>query len=519
MTTATAHTRLGGAPGGPARLAPVALFVGTALVAMLMSPTVSLWTDESITLSAASRTPAELWALLQHVDAVHGLYYAFMSGWIQVFGDSPFSVRLPSALAAAGTALGVLRLTTLLASTATAWVAAVACATLPRLTWGGIEARPFVFAALAAAWATYLLVRAVRSSSRAIWAAYGTVAAVGIAVNIYLVLVVAGHAVTLLLLTRDRRRILGFVIAAVAAITVAAPVILLSRAQQGQLGDAGDRNPLSIARKVVINQLFLGETPSPDAAPAWFTRSWQIAAVVAAACGLLAIALAIVRRPAAGDDRRTILAVGLPWIALPTAAIAAYAVLLSPIYQPRYLTLVAPAGALLIAAGVRTVRSRGWRIAGITVYAVAVTIVFTSQRIPFAKSGSDWSAVAATVARSAELGDAVYFAPRDTDGPTGTAMLTSRRIAYAYPGSFQDLNDLTLERTGAETATLDGFSRGLDSVLPLPDEVDRIWGIYSKKGPKPVRTESDDLLRGAGYTGSVVWDGPSTVVVLYGRAD
>ena len=35
----------------------------------------------------------------------------------------------------------------------------------------------------------------------------------------------------------------------------------------------------------------------------------------------------------------------------------------------------------------------------------------------------------------------MYFAPRDTDGPSGTAHLTARRIAYAYPegvpGMFQ----------------------------------------------------------------------------------
>lgn len=511
MTSATTGKRSSPLAAG---LAPAGLFVVATLLATIMSPTVSLWTDESITLSAASRTPTQLWALLQHIDAVHGVYYAFMNGWIHIFGDSSFSVRLPSALAAGATALGILSLGRLVASEATAWTAAIVCATLPRITWGGIEARPFIFAAAAAVWATYLLVRATRSASRAIWVAYGAVAALGVAINIYLALVIVGHAVTVLLISRDRRRITRFTVSAVIAVALASPVILLARSQQSQLGDQGDRNVLSIARKVLVNQLFLGETPSTDAAPTWFTRSWQIAAVVAAAIGLLAIVLAIVRRPAVGDDRRVILAVALPWLIVPTAVIAAYAVLASPIYQPRYLTLAAPAGALLIAAGVRTIRARVWAASGAILYVVAIGIVFASQRIPFAKSGSDWSAAAAAVERSAGAGDAVYFAPRDTDGPTGTAMLTSRRIAYAYPAAFENLRDLTLERSGAETATLDGFSRGLDAVA-LPGDTRRIWALYSKKGPASVRSESDALLRDAGYRGTVVWEGPSTTVIEY----
>lgn len=500
------------------RLAPVFLFAAASGWAMLLSPSVSLWTDESITLSAAARTPAELWALLQRIDAVHGVYYAAMSGWTALFGDSAFAVRLPSALAAGATALGVLQLVRLLASNATAWTAALVCATLPRLTWGGIEARPFIFAAALAVWATYLMVKATRRPSAARWTAYGAVAAVGVAVNIYLVLLIVAHVATAMFLPRSRRALIGWAIAAVAAVAVNAPIILLVRSQQGQLGDQGDRSASSIARKVLINQLFLGETPTADAAPGWFTRAWQIGAIVAAALGLAAMLLAVIRRPATGDDRRALLAVALPWLLVPTVAIAVYAVAVSPIYQPRYLTLTAPAGAILIAAGVRAMRARWWVSAAAVVYVVAIGVVFASQRIPFAKSGSDWSAAADIVARDSMEGDAVYFAPRDGDGPSGEAMLTSRRIAYAYPQAFRGLDDLTLERSGAQTATLDGYSRGLDEALPLVGETERIWALYSKKAPDSVRSGSATLFEDAGYTGTVVWDGPSTTVVEYRRA-
>lgn len=489
--------------------------LATTALAMVMSPTVSLWTDEAITLSAALRNPAELWALLQNVDAVHGVYYAFMSGWIRLFGDSAFAVRLPSALAAGGTAVGVLALTRLLASPLTSWVAAGVCATLPRITWGGIEARPFIFSALAATWATYLLVRAMRSAARPAWVAYGVVSAVGIAVNIYVVLVVVAHAITVAFLARHRAERWGFAIASVSAVIATSPVLLIARSQQSQLGGLGDRNALSIARKVLINQLFLGETPSAEAAAAWFTRAWQMAAIVAATLGLAAILLAVIRHPAPGDRKGEILAIAVPWLIVPTAVVAGYAVVIAPIYQPRYLTLAVPAGAILIASGVRTVRRRWLVVASAVLYILSVAVVYTSQRIPFAKSGSDWSAAATVVAGQSAAGDGVYFAPRDTADPMGRSMLTSRRIAYAYPSAFTALRDLTLERSGAETATLDGYSRGLDEALLANAGNERVWGLYSKKSPAAVRSGADAFFREAGYDCLVVWDGPSTVVVEY----
>ncbi|MGF2953491.1 glycosyltransferase family 39 protein, partial [Mycobacterium sp. THU-M116] len=60
----------------------------------------SLWFDEGATISAAAnRTLPELWRLLGHIDAVHGLYYLVMHGWFAIFPPTEFFSRLPSALA------------------------------------------------------------------------------------------------------------------------------------------------------------------------------------------------------------------------------------------------------------------------------------------------------------------------------------------------------------------------------------------------------------------------------------
>src|SRR3954447_15910920 len=89
----------------PRRQFLVVFLVATALSAV-GSGGVSLWTDEAVTLSVATRTWGELWDLLGHVDAVHGLYYALMKPWVEAFGGSEVALRAPSALAAGGAAAG-----------------------------------------------------------------------------------------------------------------------------------------------------------------------------------------------------------------------------------------------------------------------------------------------------------------------------------------------------------------------------------------------------------------------------
>ncbi|PRC47909.1 hypothetical protein C6A85_82530, partial [Mycobacterium sp. ITM-2017-0098] len=58
----------------------------------------SFWVDEAATISAATRPMPDLWALLHHVDAVHGLYYLLMHGWFAVAPVSEGWSRLPSSL-------------------------------------------------------------------------------------------------------------------------------------------------------------------------------------------------------------------------------------------------------------------------------------------------------------------------------------------------------------------------------------------------------------------------------------
>src|SRR5262249_46222188 len=55
----------------------------------------ALWNDEYATWYASTLSPGDLLRLFGHVDAVVAPYYVFMHAWIDLFGDSATSLRLP----------------------------------------------------------------------------------------------------------------------------------------------------------------------------------------------------------------------------------------------------------------------------------------------------------------------------------------------------------------------------------------------------------------------------------------
>ena len=183
-------------------LDPWAIAVLAAVISGAWACRPSLWFDEGATISAsASRTLPELWKLLGHIDAVHGLYYLLMHGWFAIFPPTEFWSRVPSALAIGAAAAGVTVFTKqFVPGRATAVCAGVVFAILPRTTWAGIEARSYAFAAAAAIWLTVLLVTAVRRNRPRLWVCYALALMLSILLNLNLVLLVLVYAAMLPLL-------------------------------------------------------------------------------------------------------------------------------------------------------------------------------------------------------------------------------------------------------------------------------------------------------------------------------
>ena len=73
---------------------PVLIALFAVAVSAAGSARPSLWFDEAATISASTRPLPELWAMLGNIDAVHGLYYLLMHGWLMLVPPTEFLVRL-----------------------------------------------------------------------------------------------------------------------------------------------------------------------------------------------------------------------------------------------------------------------------------------------------------------------------------------------------------------------------------------------------------------------------------------
>lgn len=489
---------------------------------------VSLWKDEADTLSAADRTVAQIWQLAQNLDAVHAAYYVAMHGWISLFGRSDVAVRLPGALAVALTALGVLVLADRLGLHRAAVPAALLCAVLPRLTWAGIEARPFAFTALGAVWATVLVLSAVRRGGVLRWSAYALVAGASVAVNLFTVLVLVAHGVSLVVLRpRDRATWLGWAASAAGGMLLASPLVLRALGQSGQLGD-DPIGPGAIPRNVVVNQWFLGSTPSPvsggaePARAAWdIGGAWAVGAVLLAAVvwGLIAVAVVSGLRRVPRNGDRPALAWLLPWLLVPTAVVVGYTLLGGGVYNPRYLTMSAPAVALLAATGLRRLRPARLRLAVAVLVVLLALPVWVSQRQVLGKSSTDWVLAAAHVQERSEPGQWVYFAPRTPPPPGATISPTTRYLATSYPDAFAGLEDLTLRVPGRLDGTLNGRSVPLDEGLAAAGaRVGDLWAVWRTDYPADALAAEQALIEGTGLRVVDRWRGPSTSVVQFSRA-
>ncbi|GGL87383.1 glycosyltransferase family 39 protein [Nakamurella endophytica] len=497
------------------------------LVALLWSWHPSLWTDESASISAAGRSVGDLWRMVHTVDVVHGCYYLFLHYWTEMFGRSAFAIRLPSAVlvgVAAGLTVVVAQR---LADTRVAVSAGVVVALLPRITWAGMEARPYAATVALAAAATAVLLRATSRPSVTVWVGYSVLLAAGCYLNVYVALLGVAHLCSVVLdrrVTAQARR--AWLASAVGAAVLSAPLLWVALGQTGQLGSAV-RGPFDWLRNVVVNQWFLGDTPTTTTGRdvtvlrlgdvgSW----WAPAAVVLAIAGWSTVAFGVVR---AAVRHRSVwtwvrdrpFAWAVPWALVPTVVVVGYSVVGSPVYSPRYLTFAAPAVALLIATGLDAV-ARNYRWVVALVLLVATVPVYVSQRHLYAKNGSDWVSVAGVVHAGRQAGDCIYYTPR-YPGAAGLIGQTTRGIAVAYPRDFAGLLDLTLLRTPAAAGNLTGVSRPLSDAATDIARCPRVWVVERNDYPQPFAAADETLLERSGLAGRLLWRGPLDSVLLFRR--
>ena len=422
----------------------------------------SLWRDEAYTIIAVRRPAGQILVLLGRADAVHGPYYLLMHVVVSLFGTSAVAIRLPSLLAmsvaAGGTAAVGRRLApaSALPPSATGLLAGLLFAAGPMTTYYAQDARPYGFVVMFAVIATYLLIRAVAEGHRGWWAGYGAAIALAGLGNLFALLLVVAHGVTLAL-TRPaagppRTWLPRWLAAVAAAIAVLAPMIYLGYRQGHTLGWVTRPGVHAVARLVTD-----------------FAGARRIAPLLAAVA--LGGAVAGWRSDRPGQPSLAVLA--LPWLLLPPLILIAVS-RLHPVYVERYVIFCLPALALLAAAGlagltrlvtrIPAVTARpalGWAPAAVT-GAVLLVLLLGRQHLtgPVAARPDDLRGAAAVVAAHARPGDAVCYVPAK-----------ARVVSFAYPAPFSRLRDLALAKSPAASATLTGTQ------VPPPELRRRFAGV------------------------------------------
>lgn len=452
----------------------------------------SIWYDEAATVVSATRSWSALWQEVHQVDAVHALYYAGMHVWFDLVGYSPFTLRLPSAIAGGiGVALAV-ELVDSIATRRLALLTGVVLLLIPRYTWAMTEGRSYALSSTLAILATLVLATALRADRRRSivpWAAYAVSCAVAITLFAYLALLVVAHAVSVLLLAR-RGRIgarSGWAFAAAVGLVVlaTAPVILEIAGQSGQV------SWIEPPSWQTVESVFVNEYSALD--PIFAAAAWSLA------IGGVVVAVRASRRRGAVPSVRDALALVVPVLLIP-AALLIGASFASPLYSPRYLTFTTFAFAFAIALGIDALVIRGRRPAVATVALLAVLSApsYVGQRTPEAKQESSWAAVAALVGSYApeERGETAVVYDRVAGHPTATA----RVMADAYPASFAALRDVGVVTPYAVASTLWG-----EQVPVQPSMLtgmDASWLIASDRSDASAATEA---IESAGLTPTRRW--------------
>lgn len=406
--------------------------------------------DELVTWDMVGRDTGRILATLGNVDAVHGTYYLLMHGWVELFGDSVVSIRLPSVLAVAAAAAVVALIGDRLFGYRAGILAGFLFALLPAVSRYGQEARSYALVILAVALATLLLLR-VLDRPRSFWRWAGYVLALVLTGLLHLIAlsVVLAHVCLLAAHARQHRSLWWKAAVALAAVAgCVAPVAVLGKSQAQR-------------------QLYW--VPAPDG---WALLSLAQGLFASAVGGGALIALALLAR----SRHRVPLVLCGAWALLPPLLVWAASHGEVSYFRSVYVLFTLPAWALLAGAGVASA-SRSWKAAAALVATLAVLTLPDQRQMrqPFEHDAPvplDYAAAADVIERAHRPGDAVVYDRADTWKLDGG-------VQYYLPRDLR-LRDVFLARTPAAIDDLYAVQCSVPE-LCLKDEP-RIWLVTQGTG-------------------------------------
>lgn len=389
-----------------------------------------LWRDELASWSAAVRDLGQLWGLLGNVDAVSGLYYAFLHFWVQAFGASAASLRLPSVLATGATAgLTAVVGRRLFDSTRVGLWAGLLYAVTPTVIRYAQEARVYALVDTAVLLATWQLLRILdcrepnlgetagprRMALR--WLGYSALLVLTGLLHLVALSVVPAHL--WLLYVRRRRAWRGFVPAVALAGLLLVPLLVAGNAQAGR-------------------QISWIPRPNGFAFPGMLqalTSSWAETVL------LLALsAFACLQRQGLRY---------LPVPIIPVLVVWAISQTSTSYWEERYLLFVLPLWTILAARGAERLPQARWTApAAVALIAVIAFPAQQSMRTLLSHTSTDWKAAAQVITAGYRPGDA--FVPER--GVSAKYML-DLGVDYYLPSRVR-LHDMFVARTAAQSNDL-----------------------------------------------------------------
>jgi mannosyltransferase len=447
-------------------LPPVAAF----LIAFFRITGPSFWRDEAATIAAVKRPLGDLIKMLGNVDAVHGAYYLMMWPIEHVLGPGELVLRLPSAIAVAIGAAFVAALGRRLISPWAGLAAGLLFAVLPVTSRYGQEARSYAMVITVAAISSYLLVRVLTSEpqrQRRWLAGYAvSIAVLGI-LNIFGLLLVPAHAVTMAVYCRrglreqaPRRLAIGWLTAAAAGVIVASPLLVLGYQQRGQIA-------------------WLGVNTSSSGVGTIFSLSGSYLVTTSV---LIVIAVALVLSTEMSREKRRadwpwpLAQLSLPWLIVPPLLLLA-ASTVQPVYTSRYILLCIPAIALI---GGAAIASYG-KIIGTIALGLVLLAGVPTQIGERTEAGhyDDILAVDRIVATHARPGDVVLYTNPNAES-----------FGAAYSFGLGKLRNIALKQGPIPSGTLAGTQVSMAALKSRLQHAKRVWIVEIN------RLDADPLLLG-----------------------
>lgn len=405
------------------RIAPAEWCIAVTLLAVTFAINVQLidsaplWRDEASTITAARRSIPQLFALVQNIDAVHGLYYLLMHHWIAAFGASVFSLRVTAVLAFSVTVPVMYFLgRTLDRRPPGRWMlsrlglsSAFAMLTLPVWTRTAIEARSTALVTLVFALGFLAFLRAdgatAAGESRARrfgwWALTTTLFVMTIALNLFASLPVFGILLWASLTLRGARR-RAAILSALSLTVLVLPFAIICSTQVGQISwISSSSEPLD--QLVVFDQ--------------WFKQSTVIGAIFYLLSGALLVPLLSGRSVAwfrlSMTRQHVLLLFMVTWI--PTAVLLLIGLGGTPVYWPRYVIYSSVGVALIMGTAIASMRLVPHALLSVAIIgALAVPSFFVGRAEKgMGGEGVAWRNGVTWFSSHAQARDLVYFSSLD----------------------------------------------------------------------------------------------------------